>query len=156
MMAVESRPLQAAMVLDLGTVEAMYQRFAGTPVGDAAGAWLGTYRAALALGSGEVVARQQAAVAWDACADSVGAPDPLDGYVVGEPVPARPDAPLTQHLFRAPQESAYSRDRGRGISPAGRAWLAAYRVARSLGFAECVAQRQAFAAADREREGWPC
>lgn len=40
----------------------------------------------------------------------------------------------------------------RSITPAGHAWLNAYDVARGFGFAKPVAQRQAFAAADRLRD----
>ena len=129
----DSLPLRAAMVLDEATVTEMARRHLGNPIGEAATAWLVAYDGALTEGRGEVIAREQAAVAWDAANDG-GMANPL--------------AKCAMH-------GAYRPDRVGGITPAGRAWLAAYQVARSLGFAECVAQAQAFAAADRAREEQP-
>ena len=69
MIAADSLPLRAAMALDLATVEEMARLHGDNVIGQAAGAWLGTYRSALGLGFGEVVARQQAAYVWDAVQD---------------------------------------------------------------------------------------
>jgi hypothetical protein len=133
----DSLPLRAAMVLDLATVQTMATNHAGNPVGEAAAAWLGTYNASLLMGLGEVQARRWAAIAWDASNDgpevtvTSGCSDNLKSPFVEVP------------------QSSTAPDRRQVVTPAGRAWLKAYDLARSLGFSECVAQAQAFAAAEQ-------
>jgi len=134
MIAADSLPLRAAMALDLATVEEMARLHGDNVIGQAAGAWLGTYRAGIRLGFGEVVARQQAAYVWDAVQDDVS------------PIGDTGKVCATAHTGR--KSNAFDP----AITPAGSAWLAAYRVARSLGFTEDVAQSQAFRASDRVRE----
>jgi hypothetical protein len=119
--ATASLPLRAAMALDLDTVTELARLHGNNVIGQAAGAWLGTYRAAMLLGFGEVVARQQAAYAWDAVQDDGVGP-------IGD-------------------AGALSANADTGITPAGSSWLRAYQVARGLGFSEDVAQAQAFRAA---------